>query len=148
MNNYKPTKKEVLKEMWDGIRKSFNDVKNISKESVIGAFTRNTFLYIIPSALKSDTYMFKDSFPVKIGGGMLGMIGIAGQMTVYNEVYKKGYPEALLIPVATNVASGIYELTRYSYNKAKKQLIKNHNQSLETKVLDSSEKQTGGAPGN
>ena len=55
-------------------------------------------------------------------GGLLGLfIGAfvdVAQLHAYSQMVNNGYPEVLAIPIATNAASGIYELIRLRYKRA------------------------------
>ncbi|MEI6731734.1 MAG: hypothetical protein WCK90_03575 [archaeon] len=50
-------------------------------------------------------------------------VSIIGQIYAYSYAIEQGYGKALLIPVATNIASGLYEIGRKVYKSAEKRLI-------------------------
>ena len=54
------------------------------------------------------------------------VVGVGGQLSGYVYALEKGYPEVLLIPVATNVASGAYEIGRKMYNNARQRVLEKH----------------------
>ena len=61
--------------------------------------------------------------------------GILFHTRGYYYAVKKGYPELLPIPIVTNVASGVYEITRTMYKRAKQRLLEeNLSKNLESKV--------------
>ena len=70
--------------------------------------------YVIPSIASS--FVIKNDLKEEPGnelpGSVLGLFSLAAQAYGYYYLYKKGHPEILLLPVATNVVSGIYEWAR------------------------------------
>lgn len=104
-NNYKPTKKEVLKEIVTPSKK-LKDYLKTSLES-------NLCLYAIPTAIRKN-------LPEKNNAGSI--IGSSMQGSIYLNLYFEDIP-AYLLPLATNVLSGIYELGRLVYKKAEKRVI-------------------------
>ena len=69
---------------------------------------------------------FEDGFALTgcIIGGVAGLFcGVGGQIEAYIALYDAGHPEALFLPVATNLCSGIYEVGRAVYKKTEKKII-------------------------
>ena len=141
---YQSTRKEILSEIVKKTLKSFNK-RNLIKTGrgikdfvMVGgetAFLITSFPYAIPSWMRVQT--LKESGPVEkltpagACGGMtaflLGIVADIGQVAGYTYLATHDYPEALLIPVATNVISEAYELGRKAYKNTKENLIEKHN---------------------
>jgi len=115
----KPTKKEVLKEI-------VRPLKEVAKETgkqLETALENNLDFYILPTAIRKDSKAF--NFP--------GYAGVVSQIGIYATLIEKGIP-AYLIPITSNVLSGIYELGRYVYKKAEQKVIDNKTSKLEGKL--------------
>jgi len=141
-DEYQPTRKEVLSETWNGVRSKFTR-ENASKfGKSLKAFSEYTLgigslmlaiPYIVPTAVRNfrnvDENTSKTTLAEDIGGytgTACGILADIGQLGGYYYVAKEGYPEFLLIPVATNLASGIYEIGRKMYNDAKQRVLEKH----------------------
>ena len=140
---YEPTKKEVLSEMWNGIRNKFTK-ENVSKVGKslkdFGACAGGiagvmlAIPYIIPTTVRdfrnSNGDTGGNSLAQNIGGytGVFsGLVADIGQVLGYSYAVKENHPEFLLIPIATNAASGAYEIGRKMYFNAKKRVLENYN---------------------
>lgn len=51
---------------------------------------------------------------------------IFAQVMGYSYAVEHDHPEALLIPIVTNVASGVYEAGRSVYDNARQRVLKKH----------------------
>jgi len=141
---YQPTKKEVLGEMWDGVRSSFTKekaskvgkpFKEFGNAGLEVGWTLLTMPYVIPSFVRGckddavkPSYEF-DSNAEMVGaytGCIGGLVADVGQIVGYAYAVKHDHPEILLIPVATNVASGLYEIGRKMYGNAKQRVLEKH----------------------
>jgi len=134
-SQYEPTTAETTLQM-------YREGKQYLKEAVNAAATGVLFgfggVFIFPSAARIglerlDRYAKNHRMPVlEIGLDkiLLGCIGAAAMIAYVNPrlaYYAMHYnPKTLLIPLATNIASGIYELHRF----AKRRLIEQHNKNL------------------
>ena len=147
--DYKPSKKEVIGVIIDGVKNKIpsydiskigDSIKEFSLATSAGIAILLTAPYIIPHFIR-NTKNVKINIPggVDTGGYFgttLGVASLIGQAAGYHHlstVYDR--PEWLLVPVATNVISGVYEIGRFIYNKAEQEFLKNHKpNSLESKV--------------
>lgn len=138
---YKPKLKEIVKEMGseinEGIYKSIINIKDfgVSYLKTVGAIL--SISYFIPYSNKLWKYTKiatdKEISKAEIAGNFFGTItGIVGVLTqlygIYPLAVKKGHPEILLLPVVTNIASGLYTWQKH----VKKEVIKK--KSLERTV--------------
>jgi len=151
-DEYQSTRKEVLSEILNGVRSGVRSKftkENASKVGKslkdFGAYAVGTggrmlaFLYIAPTVVRiirdpkpdkpdSDSSPYYSS--AEIIGGYTGTIGgiVAdfGQVVGYTYAATEDHPEFLLIPVATNVASGVYEIGRKIYSDAKERFLEKH----------------------
>jgi len=153
VEEYNPTKKEIVKEIGSGFKSTFSkeNLKDFGKNlKDFGGYCGFVFSlvsiapYIIPSTIRSlnepsspedkETSMNKaeevGAF-TGLGGGVIGWFVQLGSYVHIADKYN--LPEIGLIPVATNVLSGIYEFGRHSYKKAEKRLIERD----KSKSLDS-----------
>jgi hypothetical protein len=115
---YKPSRKEVLTEVVRPVRETGKKVGKYFGDSLIEMLA----VYMTPTAIRKFS---------NINTG-LGMALNAAQLLTYVSLAKKGIP-AYLIPLATNVASGIYETGKFVYKKAEQRLI-GKRKSLEGKL--------------
>ena len=149
---YKPKKKEVLGEVLNGVKDKFTREKMKIREKLTKDYLSNFaqgFLvtcaipYLLPRVVREfkegpydpnprkNTSIKDRGFNDGVGLGLVGWIGQAvGYGTIVNKTHR---PEILLIPFATNLTSGAYELGRKMYKKAESRLISRHQESsLET----------------
>jgi len=126
--NYKPSKKEVFSEIG-------NKTKYFIKKNWKSLVDNQKLFYAVPTMLRK---IRKDNCEIErnIGDG-IGTTLLATQAIFYvvnatNQFFPDN--ELYLIPVATNVASGLYEGVRAIYKNTEKKLIKNHNKGLEEEV--------------
>lgn len=69
-------------------------------------------------------------------GAAIGVSAIIGQTVGYNYLATHDHPEALAIPIATNIVSGIYELGRKSYRSARQRLLERHSREISDTLSD------------
>ncbi len=139
---YNPARKEVFGEMINGIRQSFgkDNLKNIGsklkqtgKNFLVGAGLLSICPYVLPTTIRgvkdlesssSEETLFDSTHHVSFSTGLLSglALGVA-QVMGYSYAAENGHPEALLIPLATNVASGIYEIGRSMYDGARQKVL-------------------------
>jgi len=118
-------------------------IRSASRFQSIGTFSKNLASvgaltvvapYVIPREARCWMASFRRSHSSSVGsadaaeslnspeslGILSGLFGGAlcnlGQVTAYVHLALDGRPELLLVPVATNVASGLYELGLLAYN--------------------------------
>jgi hypothetical protein len=147
--SYKPTTGEVLGEMGSMLkdfRSSLSEpIKDVSKffSSIIKV---NLAPYFIPTTIYRLDAKLDDRKEEKIDnsnrwGDFVGLAGLSIQAAIYysivtskgdSEVLEKGHPEVLLIPLATNLASGAYEF----YRIARENVVKKTTKGLEKKVVE------------
>jgi len=149
---YKPTRKEVFNELGNEVKTSsktaLNHLKSGSKKSW-NCIKRNAsdfidlqkIIYAIPSVMNDESKISKRSF-----GDNLGIVLDSMQLVFYlSNAANMASPESFnfgfehnywLIPVATNVASGFYEIGKKIYKNTEKKLIEKHNKGLEGDVTD------------
>jgi hypothetical protein len=132
---YQPTRIEILSEIWNGVRRCGKSLKDFGKYARKQGELMLTIPYIIPTAVrnirnaKSDGDLSKYSLAKNIGGitGVIGgLVADIGQVVGYGYAVKEDHPEFLLIPVATNVASGVYEIGRKMYANARERVLEKH----------------------
>lgn len=143
-DNYEPTRKEVWKEVYNGIkidnekrerlREGIKKVCNGIVDYVGGTWMTGTCGYIIPSAirsLKEESAENQENVgtPVPFNMGCItGLcLGLAQIVLYLDFAFKDNHPEVLLIPASTNVASEIYEIIRKSYKNAERRVITKKN---------------------
>lgn len=139
-----PTKMEVISEMGlmvkSAIGSPLGPIKNgaghvydfARKEADFfrkGLLASTELNYLLSSG-RMDSYL--EDFPEKsseVFPATIGFFGgLATQRYAYYHLVKEGHPEALLFPLMTNLASGVYEWQR----KAKEHLAEK--KSLESKI--------------
>ncbi len=140
---YRPTKGEVWGEVWNGIKSKFTKekfsrtgkaLKDFSEEWYEGTKGMVILPYVVPSVRRSVREYKRDvKFPLwtvkdtgVAAGFVTGFVADMGQIIGYGYVVSKGHPEVLLIPVVTNVASGVYETGRSLYRDAKQKVLDRH----------------------
>ncbi|MCX6750656.1 MAG: hypothetical protein NTZ83_04320 [Candidatus Pacearchaeota archaeon] len=135
---YKPARKEVFNELGNEVKTSSKKAWNCLKRNVGDFIETQKIIYTFPSLFEGKQKYGKLTF-----GDGLGMIADMGQLVFYmGNIIDAIEPDNLfgfnhnywLIPVATNVASGIYEAGRKIYKNTEKKLIENHNKGLEGEV--------------
>lgn len=110
-NQYKLTRKEVLKEVVRPVKGG-----SIKAGKYFGdAIKDNLDLYILPTSFRKNPnrLSFRNN---------LGRLGIIIQGGIYFLLEREGIP-ACWVPISLNVASGIYEIGRVIYKKAENRLI-------------------------
>ena len=144
---YKPTLREIAKEMGtplvreyskasNAIRRGFKNIGDLALGGLFGGTTGLVGGYITPSAiryfreLKQNCSVEEEPSSSMIIGGRLGtLLTGASQGLGYGYFCEKGHPEVLLIPLVTNLASGLYEW----YNHSKNKVIREHQTEEEQK---------------
>lgn len=106
-DKYKPTKKEVLKEIVTPLLKKSKDYLKISLEG-------NLSFYVIPTVIRK-------SWATKTNEADIAFC--AAQGVLYGKLIFEQHIPAYLLPLATNVLSGVYELGRFVYKNAEKRLL-------------------------
>ncbi len=142
---YKPNLREIVKEIGSDVKKFFDNTPTMLKATygtakIFGKATGGVIVgpYIIPSIVQAFRKIDSEIKPIKqheviVGqalGVMPGSLVIFSQMHLYSDLIRKGHPEVLLVPVATNILSGIYEWGR----SAQRRLVKKH-KDLEDKTI-------------
>ncbi len=136
--NYKPSKKEVFNELGNQIKSGSNKALNFIKK------TRNAFIHLQKPVYALPTFIRKKGWNTSgidgnILGGVTGAFFAGAQITFYmGNACNSYFPdnELWLIPVVTNVASGVYEIGRGIYKKTERKLIEKHNKGLESEVTN------------
>jgi hypothetical protein len=135
---YKPSRKEVFNEIGNRVKTSSKIALNHLKRNASDFINTQKILYTFPSALKSKQKYGKLTF-----GDGLGALADVGQIVFYfGNIIDAITPENTfgfehnywLIPVATNVASGLYEAGKAIYKNTEKKLIEKYNKNLESEV--------------
>ena len=107
---YVPMKK-VVKETAKDISSYLKPVFDFIKGAGEGFFEVSIAPYIFPTLIR-QTFSEECSKAEENGawgGCTLGVVGWIFQSALYYQACKAGHPEALLIPVVTNIASALYE---------------------------------------
>lgn len=132
--NYKPTKKEVFNEFGKQIKSGTNKTLNYIKENGKSFIETQGVFYTLPSLLRK-----RDDLPERNLGQGLGIFLGSMQLFFYiinaNNTFLPD-KELWLIPVATNVISGLYEAGRAIYKNTEKRIIEKHNKSLEGELKE------------
>lgn len=152
---YNVSGKEIIEEMlFKGNRDDSSHINKGKKKKIVDFLYNYSvglemipLLYRVPSIVRLNreySKEHKDESTEDTWADILG--GLAGQATamavhmasalcLYEPAIRKGHPEILLIPVATNIASGIYEAGRKAYEDAEQRVIQNKKDSgLEKKL--------------
>ncbi len=145
--NYVPTKSEIAKEIGNNFVDSVKNLKfknSILEEAVAIMALINIFPYSIASAIRyfkepvseeeKNRIYTKTDHVITVSSILAGVCGVGMQVFGYYQLARHGKEEFLLLPVATNVISGIYEIGRYQVNNAKRRLINRHKGSLDDKI--------------
>lgn len=110
------------------VKASKNCVADFCKGFGLVSVILNISPYILPTAIKSNTddtltdltYASGDPHAKREGSAMgyaAGIVGLVGQVAIYGHLAREGNLEYLLIPIATNLISLIYEKSRKSPKK-------------------------------
>jgi hypothetical protein len=140
-DEYKPTRREVLEEMMRGdcVSKATKPLRDFTRGFVKGYGLLATLPYFIPTFVRcnkkgnNNILANLDAPGTENVGGTIGAI-LGGISTFCQAIYATGlafgefggHREYLLIPLATNALSGVYEIGRNSYLNAKAQVIKKY----------------------
>ena len=131
----KPTKKDVLSYMAQNFRKNISDKKNI-EEFVGMAVGVGSFIikgtYALPSAAriigdykkeKEESKAVSELSAAENLGGLTGVIGGFALHAAQSYIYIAHLDSKwMFLPVATNVVSGLYEIGKYLYERAEKEI--------------------------
>jgi len=137
---YKPTKKEICSEMLSVAKKGLQTAARQTSRFGAGFLFTSTSPYTLATHIRFlDSWLKggEEEGPRAVTfGAVLGFYVAMAQGITYALVSgKESHPEILLIPAATNVASGAYELGRWMYKDAKKRILERRgSQGLESKV--------------
>jgi len=129
---YKPSRREVLSQMGKDVKglaktisNSGKQIKDFAKGFAVISGTIATFPYYILKDIRAITEESKPEKEVpqaKFAGGVCGFftgIGfLAAQMYGYYYAIENEHSEVCLLPLATNIVSGAYELGRMWYRSA------------------------------
>ena len=146
---YNPTRKEILREVVNGVslKNTGSKLKQAGGDFIAAASIFSLCPYIFPTTIRVRNDIKSSGEKVKLdvtdhigfGAGIIAAIGsYVAQAGGYLYAVKHDHPEALLIPVVTNVVSGAYEIGRKAYNNTRQKLISKHNKNLES-VLETTE---------
>ena len=137
--NYKHSRKEVLNEV-------FNGIKDVPLKDNLKGFGKNFFecnaaIYSFPTMVRKEDFGTDlDKNQGSVLGTIFGCVGVGAQAYFYGNTAFSGTPEpeVLLIPAATNLISGMYELGRNIYRNAESRLRKKkiNPGNLEERTLD------------
>ncbi len=156
---YTPTRKEVFEEIGRGLAKTGKNIgtglvktgeaiKNFCMGLGVGLLEISKIPYIIPTYVRQskelkeknlgDYHLEKSEIAGLLASFIASGVGFIGQIALYEHLVKETkHPEIWLVPVATNVASGLYEIGRKMYNNARERVIENHkSKDLESSVSD------------
>jgi len=138
--DYKPSKKEVFSELGSqiksGSKKALNCTLNYIKEAKNCFMHLQKPVYALPTFIRKKGWDTSEIPANKLGIG-IGAIFTIGQLGFYIENATDNIlpdNELYLIPLATNVASGLYEGVRAIYKNTEKKLMEKHNKGLEAEV--------------
>ena len=137
--NTEPTKGEVFYELADSaVDYVDSKIKSVAEFSASAARCVSA-LFVIPYILPTSVRQIKEykdeplqtlsaSQNARIGVGFgLGVVTYLGEFIGYAYAATDDHPELLAIPVATNILSGVYEVGRMQYNKARERLVRKRN---------------------
>ncbi len=138
VENYNPTRKEVLREAFSGVnlKNTRSKLKQVGGDFIAMASISSLCPYIIPTTVRlhRDIESLGEKVEIDVAdyiGLSAGLIAGVGSYIVqvggYLYAVEHDHPEALLIPVATNVVSGVYEVGRKIYNNARQKILDKHN---------------------
>lgn len=141
IEKYIPTKGEIACEM---VRMAGKGMMSFVKGTgnVLSSFfqTAGYFAvmpYTIPSVKRRwndpNGLASKDINPFGIAFGIpAGVVSWGGQIIGYRYLYDNGYGELCFLPLATNVASGMYEVGRCLYTASKENLVQRYETEMKT----------------
>ena len=128
--DHKPTTREILEELClipsVNILTMAKSVKEFVTMMIADGLIWATAPYYLPTAVRLHRQEQGHPFQgtsIEYTGGMIGAcLGFAadgGQLYAYSNLVIHDHPEALAIPAATNVISGMYELGRVVYKRGR-----------------------------
>jgi len=140
MDEAYPSRREVYKEIFSRTKDKLLNFGESVKEAGISTVAATSLIalmpYRIPTIVRDfreydasgrlENGIWKKASSEKIGaslGIVLGLSSWALQAAGYQYLCNHGHSEALALPLATNVISGVYELGRRHYKKVRNQLI-------------------------
>jgi hypothetical protein len=139
MAKYKPTKREVCVEIFNGIKSTGKGLKEFGQMARTGFEIFNVGPYCIPTAARiardtiragpaqADDSSYRAGFLGAVTGLTFGIAGTAFQVLGYNYAVQHDHPEVLAVPVVTNLVSGALEL----YRNAKQRVVERHGEGAD-----------------
>ncbi|MDP2628276.1 MAG: hypothetical protein Q8P15_00055 [Nanoarchaeota archaeon] len=126
-----PSWKDVIRYSWQ--KEKTETTKGLRNFSA-GLINSAAYGYILPSTLRVIGEGKLPKFPIKpkienendaTSYGAASVVGLIftnlSQIFLYAHLVDKGHPEALLLPIVTNILSAGYEI-KQDYNKTKKEM--------------------------
>ena len=141
--DYQPNNKEIIFEIARGLGFNSNNLRRVAEflpTSLGAAAALVAMPYAVPSSVRMARNLAAETGsgqPLDAGqagvfaGIAVGLSADIGQLIGYFYLARNDHPEALLLPLATNAASGVYELGRHLYISARDRLIEKHRESLD-----------------
>lgn len=141
-NEYCPSKREILEEVIERVKETFSkeNVTNYSKDFAIGGSFAATSLFTIPTHvrfyLQNENKLIYSCASRKGLTSGVGIIAGLGLGAMINDVCFGSMAGSRYVPffLATNTASGLYEIGRAIYAGAKKRAMEKHSSGLEEKL--------------
>jgi len=101
LNNYEPPK---------------HGLRSVLENAILSTLIFSTFPYAIPSVVqpfaeKEDDFTLSENIGLSIGF-TVAVVGVVSQIFLYSI-----FPELLALPLATNLANGVYEINEYRKRK-------------------------------
>jgi hypothetical protein len=135
---YKPSRKEVFEEIENTVRTGGKKTLNSLMENGKDFFKMQKLIYALPSLMK-DASKQKKITRGYVAGGLAVYIQsgfyLAKFLDDINNNFYFDHPW-WIIPVCTNVASGLYESGKAIYKNTEKKLIEEHNDWIEKEVKE------------
>ena len=144
MEDYKPSRAAVL---YETVRKPLVDIGKVVGDFGLVVGTATIAFSILPYLIPSVIAIMNDGKPkqkVSLSEDIAGLLGWGAALAIttimpegYQFLYKHGYEEAYLFPIATNVVSLLYEVgvrvnprlqkaVQKATKKAKQRLVEQH----------------------
>lgn len=150
--NYEPTKREIRTEILRDLRGLLSK-ENLSRTGKslkkFGAFAGGVcgaiivIPYCIPTAIRGLRETESQTGQLTLAENVAGWTGAIPGAAIdvvqgcgYHYLATHNHPEVLAVPVATNVVSGLYEVSRAVYKNARQKLIGRHNREITDTLSD------------
>lgn len=156
---HEPTRKQVLEEICNELKKPIKELsskacywlKEIGKPSlaiIVGGIFGSRILYSAPTILRvqrerkegkhkkahEEDLFYTDSALIEVtcemGILLSTLVSFLAQSSYYTNEISQGRYKMCLIPLATNLISGCYELGRKKYIDARKRLVEKHEKMM------------------